>query len=109
MIRVTVWGENVHEQKNKVVAGIYPNGMHTTIADALNRDAGMQATTVTLQDAEHGLTDAKLAETDVLIWWGMRRMARFRMRLPTVSAMRSGAGWGRSFCIPRISPNPSNA
>ena len=23
-IRVTVWGENVHEQKNKVVAEIYP-------------------------------------------------------------------------------------
>ena len=23
-IRVTVWGENVHEQKNKVVAEVYP-------------------------------------------------------------------------------------
>jgi trehalose utilization protein len=70
MIRVTVWGENVHEQKNKVVAGIYPNGMHTTIADALNTDAGITASTVTLQDPEHGLTADKLAATDVLIWWG---------------------------------------
>ena len=69
-IRVTVWGENVHERKNAIVAGIYPNGMHATIADALNRDAGVTATTVTLQDADHGLTPAKLAETDVLIWWG---------------------------------------
>jgi trehalose utilization protein len=34
MIRVTVWGENVHERKNKVVAGIYPDGMHGTIAAA---------------------------------------------------------------------------
>ena len=42
-IRVTVWGENVHEQKNKVVAGIYPTGMHACIADALNRDAGIKA------------------------------------------------------------------
>jgi trehalose utilization protein len=70
MIRVTVWGENVHERKNKIVAGIYPNGMHGAIAGALNRDAGITATTVTLQDADHGLTDATLAETDVLIWWG---------------------------------------
>ena len=69
-IRVTVWGENVHEQKNKVVAEVYPKTMHGTIAGALNRDAGIKATTVTLQDAEHGMTVEKLAETDVLIWWG---------------------------------------
>ncbi len=69
-IRVTVWGENVHEQKNKVVAGIYPMGMHGCIADALNRNDGLSASTVTLQDPDHGLSDAKLAATDVLIWWG---------------------------------------
>ncbi|WP_151718830.1 ThuA domain-containing protein [Gemmobacter serpentinus] len=69
-IRVTVWGENVHEQKNKVVAGIYPDTMHGTIAAALNRESGITASTVTLQDVEHGLTPERLAETDVLIWWG---------------------------------------
>lgn len=69
-IRVTVWGENVHERKNKVVAGIYPLTMHGTIAQALNSNSGIDASTVTLQDAEHGLTTEKLAETDVLIWWG---------------------------------------
>ena len=69
-IRVTVWGENVHEQKNKVVAEVYPKTMHGTIAEALNRNAGIKATTVTLQDPEHGMTVEKLAHTDVLIWWG---------------------------------------
>ena len=69
-IRVTVWGENVHERKNRIVAGIYPQGMHATIADALNRDPAVTASTVTLQDPDHGLTPAKLAQTDVLIWWG---------------------------------------
>jgi trehalose utilization protein len=69
-IRTIVWGENVHEQKNKVVADIYPKGMHTTIADALNTDPAIKATAVTLQDPDHGLTDAVLASTDVLIWWG---------------------------------------
>jgi trehalose utilization protein len=69
-LRVTVWGENVHEQVNKVVAQVYPATMHGTIAAALNLDPAITATTVTLQDAEHGLTAARLAETDVLIWWG---------------------------------------
>lgn len=69
-IRVTVWGENVHERKNRIVAEIYPHGMHATIAEALNRDPGVTASTVTLQDPDHGMTPAKLAETDVLIWWG---------------------------------------
>lgn len=69
-IRVTVWGENVHENKNKVVARVYPDTMHGTIAAALNAAPGITATTATLQDPDHGLTAARLAETDVLIWWG---------------------------------------
>jgi trehalose utilization protein len=69
-IRTVVWGENVHEQKNKVVAANYPKGMHQTIADALNADPAIRATTATLQEAEHGLPAARLAETDVLLWWG---------------------------------------
>jgi trehalose utilization protein len=69
-IRATVWGENVHEQTNKLVADLYPKGMHGCIADALNSDPGITATTVTLQDPEHGMTEKKLAETDVLLWWG---------------------------------------
>ena len=69
-IRVTVWGENVHEQKNKVVADTYPKTMHGTIAAFLNTDKGIKAGAVTLQDPEHGMSVAKLAETDVLIWWG---------------------------------------
>ena len=69
-IRVTVWGEIVHEQENEIVAGIYPKGMHTTIADALNRDSAIAASTVVMQDTDHGITPEKLADTDVLIWWG---------------------------------------
>ena len=69
-IRTIVWGENIHEQTNEIVRSIYPNGMHNTIADALNRDGGLSATTATLQEPEHGLPAARLAETDVLLWWG---------------------------------------
>jgi len=70
MIRVTVWGENVHEQKHEAVRKIYPDGMHATIAAALGADEGIEARTATLQEPEHGLSEAVLAQTDVLTWWG---------------------------------------
>jgi trehalose utilization protein len=69
-IRTTVWGENVHEQESRAVADNYPQGMHAQIARLLSEDANIAATTVTLQDPEHGLSETKLDETDVLIWWG---------------------------------------
>ncbi len=69
-IRTVVWGENVHEQTSAVVRDIYPDGMHSAIAASLNANEGISATTATLQEAEHGLTEARLAETDVLLWWG---------------------------------------
>lgn len=68
-IRAVVWGENVHEQTNEIVADLYPDGMHSAIATALEAD-GIQATTATLQEPDHGLPEARLAETDVLLWWG---------------------------------------
>ncbi len=70
MIKTIVWGENVHEQTNTTVAELYPQGMHGCIADALNADPAIEATTATLQEPEHGLTQARLADTDVLVWWG---------------------------------------
>lgn len=69
-IRAVVWGENIHERTNEVVAGIYPEGMHTTIANALNADKAISASTATLEQPEHGLPESRLAETDVLVWWG---------------------------------------
>ncbi|PTY01347.1 trehalose utilization protein ThuA [Verrucomicrobia bacterium LW23] len=71
-LKVTVWGENVHERQSELIRGIYPQGMHNCIADGLNEAPDIQATTATLQEEEHGLTVEKLAETDVLTWWGHR-------------------------------------
>jgi trehalose utilization protein len=70
MINVTVWGENVHERTNKTVAAVYPDGMHTVIAEALNAGGGIRARTATLDQPEHGLTAGVLDGTDVLTWWG---------------------------------------
>ena len=69
-IRVTVWGENIHEWKHEVVRRHYPKGMHTCIAQGLNEAEDIEALTATLQEPEHGLTEERLANTDVLLWWG---------------------------------------
>lgn len=69
-IKVIVWGENVHENTNDDVRSLYPIGMHGCIANALNNRSGIEATTATLQEPEHGLSVESLASTDVLIWWG---------------------------------------
>lgn len=70
-LRVVVWGENVHEHKNPKVAAVYPDGMHNTIAAGIRELLPTaEVGTATLQEPEHGLGEARLAATDVLVWWG---------------------------------------
>jgi len=69
-INVIVWGEYRHEKRNPKVAEIYPDGMHETIAGFLRKDLALSVGTATLDEPEHGLTEAVLEKTDVLIWWG---------------------------------------
>jgi trehalose utilization protein len=69
-LRITIWNEYRHEKANPKVAEIYPRGMHAAIAEALNSREGLQAVTATLDEAEHGLSEERLRQTDVLTWWG---------------------------------------
>ena len=69
-LQVVVWGENVHEQKSEVVRSVYPDGMHNVIAAGLRENGLDPVSTATLQEPEHGLTEEKLQNTDVLFWWG---------------------------------------
>lgn len=69
-INVVVWNEFRHEKSNDTVAAIYPDGMHATIAAFLNDLKGVSASTATLDEDQHGLTDKVLAKADVLVWWG---------------------------------------
>ena len=71
-MRVTVWGENVHERRDPSVAANYPEGMHETIAAGLREHLGpaAQVRTATLDEPEHGLGADVLDATDVLTWWG---------------------------------------
>ena len=69
-IRVTIWNEYRHEKLNPRVAEIYPNGMHEAIANHLRQDPELHVTTATLDEPEHGLSGHRVAETDVMVWWG---------------------------------------
>lgn len=68
MIRVTIYDENIHEQKLETVRNIYPDGIHGAIKSGVE-DSQIVCDCVTLDDISR-LTADKLAETDVLIWWG---------------------------------------
>ena len=70
-IRVTVWNEYRHERDDERVRRVYPDGMHVALARAL-QGYGFRVRTATLDEPEHGLTEAVLADTDVLTWWGHR-------------------------------------
>ena len=71
-IRVTVWGENVHERESEAIGKIYPDGMHSTIADGLRELLGesVEVKCATLEQPDHGLSAEVLDNTDVLTWWG---------------------------------------
>jgi trehalose utilization protein len=68
MNKIVVWNENVHEQRSQEIRAVYPNGVHAQIASILRNDIPVE--TATLQEPEHGLSEERLAQTDVLLWWG---------------------------------------
>ena len=73
MIRVLVWNEFYHERLEEQIKEIYPQGIHTAIAEFLGKEEDIVVKTATLDDENCGITDEVLANTDVLIWWGHMR------------------------------------
>ena len=47
MIRVSVFNEFFHERKNEAVKAIYPEGIHTAIAEFLGEDEDITVQTFT--------------------------------------------------------------
>ena len=74
-LRIAVFGENRHEKVDPKVQEVYPEGMHTVIAEALRSHLaadGIDAEVriALLDDIDQSLSEEALAETDVLTWWG---------------------------------------
>lgn len=70
MIRVLIWNEFYHEQFQKTVKQVYPEGIHRALADFLGTEEDITVRTATLYDENCGITEEILKETDVLLWWG---------------------------------------
>ena len=68
-MKVTIWNEFIQEKTDPPVAAVYPDGIHSAIADYLKSE-GLDVNTATLKEPEHGLSESILSETDVLVWWG---------------------------------------
>ena len=71
---VVVWSEgsaNVDAASKKV----YPQDINHAVADGLKplEASGWQIITASLQDPDQGLSDERLKNTDVLIWWGHKK------------------------------------
>ena len=70
-VRVLVWDENPpHADKS-----FYPNSLNTVIAQALNSlgEGQIVADITHLDEENQGITAEKLANYDVLLWWGHMR------------------------------------
>lgn len=67
--RVLVWNEDKAKNGSPARFAHYPEGIHVAIADGLSQ-TDFEVSTAVLDDPEHGLAVEKLAQTDVLIWWG---------------------------------------
>ena len=68
-MKVIVWNENVHEKRKPIICKNYPGGIHGYLKTVLECE-DIEVTTATLDDEECGLTEERLSETDVLVWWG---------------------------------------
>ncbi len=110
-LNIVVWNENVHESRgDATVVGHYPDGMHTVIAAAL-REHHPEASvgTATLQEPEHGLGAERLAQTDVLFWWGHAAHGEVSDEVVDRVVAAVHAGWASWCCTPATTPSRSRA
>jgi trehalose utilization protein len=63
-IRVLAWSE-LSEPKD-----VYPNGISGALGEHLRGLPDMEVRTASLNDTDQGVSEAALAQTDVLIWFG---------------------------------------
>lgn len=111
-IRLTVWGENFHEQSERDRAGMaerYPGGMHGAIAAGLSELLGDSVTvsTATQDQPEHGLTEEVLTSTDVLTWWDMQPIPQSMRSSSTGYISAFSAAWVCWYCTPPTSRRSS--
>lgn len=68
-MNVVIYNENIHEKTEPALAEIYPKGIHGCLGEFISA-AGHKVSYATLDNIEEALSEEKLKDTDVLLWWG---------------------------------------
>ncbi len=69
-IHVTIWNEDSLQETHDYVLKMYPQGLNGALASIFEGNPEYTVRTVSLSDAEAGLSNELLDDTDVLLWWG---------------------------------------
>ena len=86
-LRVLVWSEGSPSE-------VYPQDVNEAIAAGLRGENGLQVRTASFREPDFGLSDAALAETDVLIWYGDTRQDEVNADRLRAVAQRVREGMG---------------
>ena len=95
MIKVLIYNEYVHEKTEGAVREVYPEGIHNCLKAAIEGD-DIVVDTVTLDDVDT-ITDERLADTDVLIWWG--HLAHHKVPDEVAERVRTAVNKGMGFVV----------
>ncbi|CAM4179402.1 ThuA domain-containing protein [Erysipelothrix aquatica] len=68
-MNITIYNEFIHEQTHDAVKAVYPEGIHTVLAEML-RHENDTISVVTLENHDTDASREILKNTDVLLWWG---------------------------------------
>jgi trehalose utilization protein len=66
-VRVLLWSEQTEPRE------IYPQGISGALSDHFKTVKGIEPRLASITDADNGVSDATLDQTDVLIWFGHRK------------------------------------
>ena len=69
-LNVVIWNEFRHEKTKEEVKALSPNGLHAYLKDVLDVNGDMEVSLAALDDPDQGLSDERLEQIDVLVWWG---------------------------------------
>ncbi|MFN9720765.1 MAG: trehalose utilization protein, partial [Planctomycetota bacterium] len=87
MIRVVVWDEQQPAQKQA-----YENFLGNAIAEHLTKQPRLRVISANINEAEKGLPESLLDNTDVLVWWGHVRHDEISQELSRDIVARIKAG-----------------
>ncbi len=65
--RVVIWSEGTAPKD------VYPQDISGAVAEGLKSLAGWEISTAGINDPDQGMSDERLNQTDVLLWWGHKK------------------------------------